>query len=408
MVTRRSLPLLAPLALVACGLSPVAQPTGGVDAGDAGAGCPQALVVVDSDYSSTNVSVVSPSGSVLSASILSSGSVPPGLSAALSGDVVAPQVRPPSGRLVLLDRTNAAVVWVDPATAKVESQLSVATGFASNPHDYLEVAPGKAYVTRYATNAAPGKQPFDGGGDLLILDTDAFTVTGRIALAAAGDGALQPRADRMLLVGSQAWVSLERLSADYSMAGDEHLVGVDPATDSLAFTLDLPDAENCGGLALSPSGSVVAVACSGVLGATTSSTVDSTVILLDATKSPPVELQRFPVAVTLGAPVGPALAFASETSLVGFVYGDMTVMRNDVVFSLDTATGAVTKLLDAGAAFVLGDVRCFPGCGGECAMADAHANALDLWQVSGTTFAKLAPVSPDQAVGLPPRGLGEF
>jgi hypothetical protein len=408
MVTRRSLPLLASLALVACDLSPVAQPTGGVDAGDAGAGCPQALVVVDSDYTSTNVSVVSPAGSVLSASILSSGSVPPGLSAALSGDVVTPLVRPPSGRLVLLDRTNAAVIWVDPATAKVSSQLSVATGFASNPHDYLEVAPDKAYVTRYATNATPGKQAFDAGGDVLIVDTSTSTITGRIDMTEADDGTLQPRADRMLLVGSQAWVSLERLSADYSTAGDERLVGIDPSTDAKTFTLDLPNAENCGGLALSPSGTVVAVACSGILSTTTSSTTDSTVVLIDATKNPPVELQRFPVAVTLGAPLGPSLAFASETVLVGFVYGDMMPPADDIAFTLDTTTGTVAKLYDSGAAFVLGDVRCTPGCGDLCTFADAQANGLDYWSVSGSTFTALPKVNPDPKVGLPPRGIGEY
>jgi hypothetical protein len=212
----------------------------------------------------------------------------------------------------------------------------------------------------------------------------------------------------MLMVGSLAWVSLERLSADYTTAGDEHIVGIDPTTDTEAFTLDLPDAENCGGLAISPSGSVVAVACSGVLGAMTTSTVDSTVVLVDATKSPPVELKRFPVAVTLGAPLGPSLAFASETELVGFVLGNTTPPVDDVAFTLDVTTGAVAKLYDAGAAYVLGDVRCTPGCGDLCVFADSQKSALDFWQVSGTSFKSLAPVNPDPKPGLPPVALGEF
>ncbi|PKN46336.1 MAG: hypothetical protein CVU63_07695, partial [Deltaproteobacteria bacterium HGW-Deltaproteobacteria-20] len=68
----------------------VASPdnTGGTDI-TAGA-CGRGLVVVNTDYQSTNVSLVAIDGKVLSTSFLSSASTPPGLSAPLGGDVVVP------------------------------------------------------------------------------------------------------------------------------------------------------------------------------------------------------------------------------------------------------------------------------------------------------------------------------
>jgi hypothetical protein len=417
MVKPRSLvPLLLSVLAGGCDLQPITTSTGidgglgGGGTGDGGAGvCPSAFVVVDSDYMSTDVSVVSPSGALLTGSLISSGSAPPGLTQALSGDVVCPLARPSSGSVVLIDRGNAAIDWINPTTAAVEAQLSVSTGFASDPHDYLDVAPGKAYVTRYATNTTPGMMPNDGGGDILILDTQKQVITGRIDMSDPDNGMLLPRPDRMLSIGGQVWVSLERLDATYATVGDARFAGVDPTTDQRTFELDLPKIASCGGLAVSPSGKVVAATCSGLL-ASTSDTSQSALVLIDATKNPPVELMRYPVAVDLGGALGPTLAFASETLLVGFAYGDMsaTPVRNDVGFTLDLTTGTVAKLFDAGAPFVLGDVRCAPGCGDRCVMADAQANALRFWQITGGALVAQPNLPPDPSVGLPPRGLGEL
>jgi hypothetical protein len=409
MVTRRSLVSLVFPLVCGCNVSPVAPPTGGVDAGgDGGAGdCPSAFVVIDSDYMSTDVSVVSVAGKVLSGSLISSAAAPPGLTQALSGDVVSPLARSPSGSLVLIDRGNSAIIWVDPTTAKVQKELSVSTGFDSDPQDYLEVAAGKAYVTRFDTNAKSGKQPFDAGGDVVVVDTTKNAITASIPLAEKDDGTLQPRPDRMLLVGGQVWVSLERIDANFMNVGEARIAGIDPETDARTFTLDLPNLQECGGLAVSPSGKVVAVTCSGPE-VDTSSPAGSGVVLLDATKNPPALLKRFPVATMLGAEIGPTVAFASETLLVGFAYGDMTKKRNDVAFTLDTTSGSVKTLVDAGAPFVLGDVRCTPGCGDTCVLADAHANGLHVWQVDGATFSAKQTVTVDPSVGLPPRGLGEL
>src|SRR4051812_13957885 len=80
----------AALALAGCNVSRQASDTGGVDLTDAAGLCPKGLVIASSDYTSTNISLATAAGAVVSESILSSGSAPPGLTTALSGDVVLP------------------------------------------------------------------------------------------------------------------------------------------------------------------------------------------------------------------------------------------------------------------------------------------------------------------------------
>ena len=381
---------------------------GSIEGGDGGSiamACPSALVVASSDYKSTNISVLSAaSGALLSESVLSSGSAAPGLSAALSGDVVLP-LSPTHGRVVTIDQTNAVLTWVDPATASVVSQLNVGTGFSSNPQDYIEVSATKAYVTRFQTNTNPGMQPNDGGGDALVINLQNFTIVGRVPFPM---DAFLPNPARMIRVGDDVWVSLERFdSSGYMTAGDARVAGISTADDTLAWTLDLPGVANCEGVAMSPSGQVVALSCSGVL-SDADPTPRSAIVLLDATVRPPVEIKRFAAATQLGAPLGFTVAYASDGTLVGVALGDTMAGRNDVAYTLDVASGTAQVLLDGGAAFVLGDVNCAPGCTDLCAVADANANVLRLWKASGSSLAPQPSVPVDPNIGLPPRSIGTY
>jgi hypothetical protein len=208
-------------------------------------------------------------------------------------------------------------------------------------------------------------------------------------------------------VASEVWVSLERFDADFTTAGDARLVGVSIASDSVAWTLDLPGVANCAGLAMAPSGNVVALSCTGVSG-DTNPLQRSSVVLVDATAHPPVELKRFPVPAQLGARVGFTLAYASDTLLVGVAPGDSSVPRDDLAYTLDLATGMAHVLVDGGAPFVLGDVHCSPGCTDLCFLADAQANDLRVWKASGGTLNVQPAVPVDPKVGLPPRSIGAF
>jgi hypothetical protein len=408
--------------IVGCNVSSEAKSTPGVnlpdtgltgnDAGDAATSvaCARGVSVVNSDYQSTSVSVVSPEGKVLSEAIISSGSAPAGLTTPLSGDVVLPGTRPPSGKLVTIDRANAVLTWVDVASGAVQKQQAVGTGFAANPHDYLEISDKKAYVSRYETNGAPGKESFDDGGDVVVLNLENSSITANIPLAKPDDGSFLPRPSRMLLAGHTAWVMLERLDAAFTPAGASRIAGIDTTTDTVSWTLDLPDAGNCGGMTLSPSGKSVVVSCSGGFDA---KATGRALVLLDAAASPPKELKRFSAASVLDAPLAPSLAFASEKLVVGVAYGDTTATRNDVLYAVNIDSGDVNKLTDAGTAFALGDVVCSPGCTDRCFLADAELKpagasakgALRVYDASGNELSDKA-FAVDPSIGLPPRSVG--
>jgi hypothetical protein len=250
-----------------------------------------------------------------------------------------------------------------------------------------------------------GQEPNDGGGDLLIVNPKDVRVEGRVPFAS--EGALLPRADRMIRVGNEVWVSLQRYDSDFKMAGDARFVGVSTADDSIIWTLDLPGVASCGGIARSPSGSAVAVSCTGAF------TDDdpkrrSAIVLLDATVHPPVELERFAVAAELGAPLGPTIAYASGGWLVGTAVGDAQAGRNDVAYSVDLESGTTHRLADAGGAFAFGDIHCAPGCTDLCFIADAQSNVLRVWKANASLLDAQASMPVDPSIGLPPRAIGAF
>lgn len=425
----RWMPIALVIAPVSCNIPEAPHSTGGVRLPDAGrvspgndagtdaladtadgavpALCPRAFAVASSDYvSSTNVSIVSPNGSVLSESIVSSGSAPPGVTTALSGDVVLPSSAPASGRLVLIDRyPNSVLTWLDVETGTVIRQLSVATGFASNPYDYLEVSDSKAYVTRYGTNPVPGRQPFDAGGDVLVIDTASNSITGRIGLATSADATYFARPDRMVRVNTEVWVMLERWDADFRTVASSRITAIETTTDSITWSLDLPGAENCGGFVRSPSGKRIALSCSGNLSPPVT-TAGRALILIDATVRPPKEIRRYPEAAVLDAPFGPYISFASDELLVGVAYGEDGGPRRDALFTLNVDTAEVRTVADAGASFTLGDVFCSPGCTDLCLVTDAASKTLRAFHIDADTLTDVRSIAVDPSIGLSPRYLG--
>ena len=148
------------------------------------------------------------------------------------------------------------------------------------------------------------------------------------------------------------------------------------------------------------------MACTGALKA--DYTVERTgVVVLDATQSPPKEVERFDVVSKLGTGPSPSITFAGETLLMGTTYGD-GAEQNDHAYTIDLSTGAVESVFDGGASYVLGDVRCLPGCGDRCFLADAQAGVVQVWTVQGTRLGEPEALRVNAKLGLPPRGLGEL
>lgn len=434
--------VLAALVL-GCNVEPVGQPTGGIDLGGrggaaagsggsagaaAGAGsspasgvevapCPRGLVVSNTDYQSSNVSLVNWAGEVLSESFISSASTSAGLSAPLSGDVTLPTDVVEGDEVVLLDRYPGSVLtWVHLGTAQVRAQLSVATGFAANPHDYVQVSPTKAYITRYEPNLASGQENFDQGNDILVVDPSQPAIVDRIDLmpVMAGEPAdYMPRADRAVLSGEQLIVLAGSMHADFLTAVESRLAVIDTATDTLERVVPLPGLRGCAGLQSSPDNSAIAVVCSGELAGGSAPTLDdSGVVVLSL---PELEEQyRYPAARFGESSIAFNVAWIDTSNLLLTTFGSFakgnTPAVDDTLFQLDLESGEFEVLLRSqDTPFTIGELRCGwrPECS-ACFVTDASRHVLHRYEVQDGRLGASRAITVDSQVGLPPRYLGIY
>jgi hypothetical protein len=403
------------LLLAGCNVESTDEPTGGVAVvGDEL--CPAGVVAVLSDFMSTQIALLDKDGTLLSESFTSSGSTAAsGLAAPLSGDVVAPSTRTQGGEVVLLDRYGTNVVtWVDAASAEVRAQLPVGSGFESNPRDYLELSATKAYIPRWGENAEAGEDPYERGGDVLIVDPTMPEITGLIELPREDD--LPPRPSSITLLGTQALVVLQRLAADFASQGSSQLVAIDTETDEIAWQITLDGLEGCGRVMLSPSGKTMALGCTGTIdfdgnlidaGATG-------IVLLDATTEPPAEIRRISVHDEFDFPPQPEIEFASETLLLGKTQTPFFGEGNNELFALDLNDDSFRVLAEAspnddgtGRGIVFGSLLCTPSCSDVCLVADQEHSTIRRFSIAGD-LEEHESVSVGSDSGLPPVNLGTF
>lgn len=378
--------------------------------------CDRGDSVLLTDYTSSQIALSGLDGTTLSASFLSTASsMTDGLAFAISGDATLPTMTPPSGLVVLVDGYGTDVVtWADPSTGKVLAQLPVGTGFESNPYDYLEIDATHAYVTRWGDNAASGKQAFDSGSDLLLIDTSAHTIVGSVSMVSVAD-TLPPRPAHMILANGTVVVSLQRISDDFSTYGDGQVAGV--VDGKVAWITTMTGLKNCDRPTVSPSGKIMAIACEGGLdmNGNVSSLAQAAIVTFDVTSFPPLEIKRFPISDQLTQGPQTGVAFASDTVILGKTQTSLGGAASNQAFSLDLGTGKATSLLTAstdstgkGKGIVYGDLRCSPGCANTCLMADADKGVLQRWSIGATGLTALAPITVETSVGLPPVGIGGF
>lgn len=417
MTLRHGAALAVSFWLVACGASRVSPDVQGVSV-DPGP-CGRGLIVVESDYQSSNVSLIDFDGKVLSASLASSSTQSSGFGVALSGDVV-PAASPERGaRITLLDRYPTAVLrFVDLATARVAAELPVATGFRSNPQDYLALDEHKAYVSRYESNPNAGQQDFDGGGDVLIVDPSLPAITGRIDLSSAmagEDARFSPHPARLLQVAGRVFVLLASYADDYSSGTSSRLVELDPKRDGIVSTLVFDGLRGCDALALSPNATELAVACTGDdLRDAVANTDHSGIALVDLSAATR-ETQRFPGSTWGADPVSFSVDYAAAGVLLFETFGHFdesgAASTPDTLWRFDTQSAQSEVILHSlRTPFTLGAIRCVPACG-ACFAADAEREAgsvqrfsVDENAVLGTPTATIA----EARVGLPPRYLSVF
>lgn len=392
--------------------------------------CGRGFVVINTDYQSTNVSLVSPKGKVLSRSFVSSGTTSPALSSALGGDVVAPMQLQSGDSIVLIDRYPASVLtWVDVASARPTKQLSVATGFAANPRDYAQISPCKAYVSRYNPNRQPGRMPMDEGADIIVIDSCENKITGRIDLMQAMQGeadGFYPSPDKILVNEDVAVVLLGNYTADFLQSRVSRLAVIDTNTDTLVHSVALDNLHGCTGAALSPSGTRVAVACSGEFAGTSTPSIEASgIALLDLSGTQLTVSQRFQASQIGENPVGAAIDFAMESLLLFTTAGRFDDQgkpeREDTLWQLNLQTQQARALLSSeNKPFSFGDVRCANACsvclltdasrdGGVLHLLSLNQNALNnALQNDDVAFDTPTPLVVDRQIGLAPRNLGRF
>jgi hypothetical protein len=413
---------LVALGCTACGVESTDESTGGLGEGSGGTQgsgsdeCPSGTVIVLSDYMSTQIALSNLEGATQSASFISTGSAPPGLAFPLGGDVVVPSSAPASGRVVLLDRfgTNA-LTWLNPADAAVLAQLDVDPGgIESNPADYLEVSSERAYVSRWGHSSDEMVAAENRASDILVIDTKAPAILGRIPLPMNGD--VPPRPGGMLRVGSEVLVALDRVSTDWATTLEAELIGLDTANDAIAWQYTITGHKNCGTPRLSPDGKRIAVACAGDMDydGVVANPEESALLLFDATERPLKQLARFSAIDIAGETIQGHVAFASNEQVLLSTQTALGGESNNRWLAFDLASGEATTLLEAppgddgkGQGLVYTSSTCTPGCSDICLIADGAQGVLQRVRLGRDgTFELLDPIRVEESVGLPPRGIG--
>ena len=414
----RSLRVLAlALWVCACGAPRVSPDSHGVSV--LPGPCGRGLVVLESDYQSSNVSLLDFAGNVLTPSLTSSSTVASGFAVSLGSDAVPPSSLESGSRIVLIDRFPAGVLhFVDLASGNMDADLPVGTGFKANPQDYLQLAEHKAYVPRYNSNHNPGQQAWDAGGDLLLVDPTQPEIVGRIDLSMAMVGEppnFSAHPAQVVQVAGRVFALLASYADDLLSGTTSRLVEIDPASDSLLSTLLLDGLRGCVSLAASPDQGELAVACLGDgLASKPPRLTSSGVALVDITDTP--RFRRHFNAADWGAnPVGFGLDYAAPGVLLintlGYLEPSGDVGALDTLLRLDTASAQVDEVLRAEAQpFTLGAVRCAPTCG-ACFVPDARRAGGSVLRLAvddaGNVAAPMA-IRAETQIGLPPRYLSVF
>jgi hypothetical protein len=400
----------------------------GPDSGGPSAEGLPTFAVVRTDYSTTAIAGLEADGTIWNSAILDSGSVAPGLSTALSGDVVLAEVRPFEGILTVVDRFMTDVLTrydlrADRVLGQVRTQGSEA--FPSNPYDAARGEAGTVWVSRFGVNLDPEAGPLDRGNDLVEIDLSEFELTGRrvdlsrfdVEVDGSGEGKVaHARPGAVVRRGNVLAVGLAGLSFEFDAAGPGRLAVVDLQTLDVRG-LELPEGlQNCGGVRAIPgTPDLVAVACTGFarpFGDPPQVRASSGVVVVRVEDDArgrvvrtwrPADDPARPLAVHSVRPLSP-------TRFVGNAFGALGD-RPDELHSVDMESGDTRSVWRADEAFAIG-LSAYDPTSGLLLVPDAsrgsggiHRFGVEAEEISfrGTTTFSDGPLPPRSVVLLEAR-----
>jgi hypothetical protein len=322
---------------------------------------PTGLAVLNSDYSTTSLSLVDPTThAVVHDACVDSNTVPPALSLALSGDVALPSHAQLGGGVVLIDDGNNALTWVDPQTCKISHQISIAN-FKAFAHDVIAVSASKAYVTRFGTNPAPTADPMSLGDDVLIINPSSSpqpTIVGRIDMAPYGapvaGATIEARPDKGILIGDKVYITLASQSSDYAATGVGRVVEIDTTTDQVSGMFDIPSLAGCARMEYVAASQLLYVACGGSSSALDESQT-SGIARIDLSGAAPAMKDTLPATWLGTQPLNFSwVAPVSDTQVWTATFGAFDFTTNaqtapDGIWSLDPVSETSMKSIEGGA-----------------------------------------------------------
>jgi hypothetical protein len=411
--------LLAAAAAVGCGNTPAPAPADGGGWGlDGGAadGAPATspppvagLAVLNSDFSTTSLSILDETGALVRADCVDSATgANGGATSTISGDAVLPSQPQLGGQVLIIDRGNVALTFVDPNRCAIVHQILV-PGVRTNPHDVVILSAHKAYVTRYDLNLA-ATDPDLAGNDIAVVDPTTGALTGRIDLDAyaspvAGANVLA-RPDRALLVDGQVIVSLDEIDHSFTTYGEGKVVVLDPTTDTVTAAVALTGLANCEGMTYVEAQRALLVACGGPYAGPASA---SGIAVVDLGASPPVLTRVVPAAAFDGRPLDMGWVLALPPTGGGTrafaVTSDPNDVGPDALFAFDYVGGTASQVATSGP-YTLGMAAALPGVL-LVPNSTRTMPQIDLYDVSGPPTATTAFVS-DPVTGLPPQQIAPY
>jgi hypothetical protein len=384
---------------------------------DGGMAPTSGLAVINADYmaGASSLSVLDSAGGVAHPDCVDSATGGSGTgSNTLSSDVTLPSQPQRGGDIVVIDRGNTALTFVNPATCAVDRQISVAGGFArANPHDVVILADDKAYVTRYEKNLT-ATTPEAAGDDVLIVDPRDGTALGRIDLSGyaaqvAGSGVtIQARPDRAVVVAGKVAVTLNDEDSAFAVFGEGRVAIIDPTTDTVAQSLAITGLTDCEAMSVIPGTATLLVSCGGAY-TDADPAGASGIAVVDMSGATATLVQTFTGTALGGQPVdfqwvaGQATASGTRafTSLFGAAAFGGSPEVPDAALAVDLGSGATTGVVTLPA---YGIGRGALDAAGRLVLPDAGSTPprVHVYDVSAAPTETTAFVA-DTVLNLPPR-----